>query len=161
MYTHETKTITEYSTIREQLMSNMWRPPMTDADIVSAIVTYGLMVRQVPKRATRTYEMRHYKAGDCIVEHELTAYAFDIYKAHRNLTESGWRFDEDNKKVYRRYVKRTTVPEFAGYWMCKQYEETSSAVKWSYHNDNLAPTLAESIQLFLKRKDALDEPITP
>lgn len=93
---------------------------MNDVEVLATIVQYGLSIRQIPLKVVSTYHIRHYKEGDEIVEIKGVE-----------------------------YCRRTRIPANPGYWMCKQVRNTSSMVSWDIKTDNLAPTLSESVALFL------------
>lgn len=118
-------------------------------DTLTVIVEYGLSVRRIPPTVTHTREMHYHREGNTIVEVDVTdRFGFE---AARRLARDGsnWRFDEDHKRAYRRYTQWVTVPEHAGYWMCQQVSDTSSTVMWNTRKHHLAPTLSESVKLFL------------
>ena len=125
-------------------------PTPAGIDTLAEIVKHGLSIRQIPLRVFRALEMQHFQPGDEVVESEVGGRQYDWLKRfHRN--PDNYRFDDAQQKVFRRYARRTIVPEHAGCWMCKQVTDTGSTVVWDIRTDNLAPTLAESVALFLSR----------
>lgn len=104
---------------------------MNNDDLINTIVEYGLSIRQIPYSVSSCYEIRHFKEGDKIIERTVR-------------TQDGF--------VKRQYCVRTNIPKNAGYWMCRQVKSTNSQVQWDSRIDNLAPTLEESVQLFLKNR---------
>ena len=107
---------------------------MTDAEkvfVLDTILTHGLAIRQVPWTVAGVYEMRHYKPDN--PEYEVVDYGG------------------------RTMCRRTQVPLRAGYWMCQTVESTTQTVLWNYKDHHIAPTLLESVQLYLaslEKKDA-------
>jgi hypothetical protein len=47
------------------------------------------------------------------------------------------------------------IPQHPGYWMCKRVNNTRSRVEWNDKTDNLAPTLEESINLYLRKETTI------
>ena len=123
-------------------------------DTLAAIIEHGLSVRQIPKLVVGLHTLAHLKPGDTIVECELKEdYQYARVK-HDSLKYPGneihFRIDEETKRVFRRFAQHEETPPDAGYWMCQQVPTTSSQVTWSKKTCHLAPTLEESVQLFLK-----------
>lgn len=87
---------------------------------LTAIIVYGLSIRQIPQQTRRLYDPRHMKQG-------LELVTIDGIK----------------------YAQQIKIPKHAGYWMCKQITSTSAQVVWNTKTDNIAPTLKESVDLFL------------
>ena len=119
---------------------------MSDQELLNIIIEHGLSIRQIPKFVVNTHEMRHYNSEKhTIIEIELKE------KWHYKYWKDKYpnSIDED-KIVYRKYVQENKGPQNAGCWMCKQVKNTSSRVEWSIKDDNLAPTLLESITIYLK-----------
>ncbi|NDB65561.1 MAG: hypothetical protein EB168_07835 [Euryarchaeota archaeon] len=53
----------------------------------------------------------------------------------------------------RQVVESTEASKpYSKHWMCKQIGHNQRLVKWDATKDNLAPTLEESIQLFLDKQ---------
>ena len=120
-----------------------------DREAFEAIITHGLSVRQIPHQVVSRYEMSHFIEGDTIVENELNSVHFDWFLS-KNKDSPDHRFDHEAKRVFRKYAQRVKIPKNAGHWMCQQVRNTSSNVTWDSKEDNLAPTLNESVELFLK-----------
>jgi hypothetical protein len=97
---------------------------MEKTNILEVIDEYGLAIRRLPRLVIGTYEMRYYQEGDEVVR----------------------------AKNGRCYTRRITVPKNAGMYMVKEVNNTSSTVSWDTKKDNLAKTLEESVELFLKNK---------
>jgi len=91
----------------------------TELDIIDK---YNLSIRKIPNEIVSILEYQHYKKGDEIV------------------TPEGYN---------REMVKRTIVPPNAGWYMVKQVNNAMSTVKWNKESCYLAPTLGESIALFM------------
>ena len=89
-------------------------------NIIEMIEKYNLAIRRIPNNYTETYDIRHFKDGDIIIE-----------------------------KFGRKFVQRTIIPNNAGKYMVKQVNNNMSTVTWNVHKDNLADTLEDSINLFL------------
>lgn len=100
-------------------------------DFLEAIKTHGLMVRQLPQSVKSTYESRHF---EYMTKHKKENETISpIYK-----TEKG-----------QAYFDVIRIPDHAGFWLCKQAENTGTLVRWSLA-DNLAPTLETSILRCIK-----------
>lgn len=128
---------------------------MNDQEVLDVIIKYGLSIRQIPNEVHSLFTMERYNPLEhTIVEQELTVP--NIYKYWKgqdaDYCAKHVRFDHDNKIIYRKYACETKIPQYAGYWMCKQVKNTSSTVQWTMKTDNLAPTLKQSISLFLQKK---------
>lgn len=96
-------------------------------DTLSAIKHYGLHIRKMPEIKVSVY----------------SASSFDRFKAAGESVEMIKWNGRDMCRV-------THVPDHAGWWMCKRDNSTSSRIEWSIKTDNAAPTLEESVSLFLK-----------
>lgn len=91
-------------------------------DNLSQIIEeHNLSIRRLPDKVISRYDIRHFKEGDEVVE------------------ING-----------RKFAKRTTIPEHAGWYLVKQINNTMTTVHWSFKTDFLAKTLEESIELFLE-----------
>lgn len=113
---------------------------------------YGLSLRRLPTEIVETNEMQHARPGDITVESEVKSMPYERYEQwvkRPGTNPDNWRFDPETRKVYRRFTRRFRTPKHPGWWMCKQVDSTSSNVSWSQKTDNLAPTLDESVQMFL------------
>jgi len=91
-------------------------------DIFDTIEKHNLSIRRIPNEAISIFSDRHYKAGD------------------EYIMRHGHRF-----------VRRVAIPEHAGMYMVKQVNHTMADVHWNKDKDNLAPTLQESVQLYLRK----------
>lgn len=128
-------------------------------DTLQLIIDHGLTVRKIPERIVSRYSMRrvHEKDGlspeDEIVSREVEE-PFQ-QTARREMEKEEKSFPNRPKeirtyflqdgKVHRRFIQSTTVPNHAGWWMSKPSPTgTGSSDHWS-KEDNLAPTLAESV----------------
>ncbi len=128
------------------------RPNMNTLD---TIIKYGLTVRQIPKEKIGTFEMRHHKPGNEIVRVKVDlaniGYSFELYCKTWILPGSlNFEIDHEKKEITRLYTREVKPMEKGGWWMCKQDSGTSSSITWSKKTDNLAPTLQESVALFLE-----------
>ena len=97
---------------------------MTPEQILEAIEKHNLSVRRVPNAVYGTYEMRHHKEGNEIIEIKG-----------------------------RQFTKETTIPKHAGWYMVQPIKNIWSTVHWSFKTCFPAPTLAGSIEFFLEAKD--------
>lgn len=91
-------------------------------DIQALIEKHNLSIRRIPMEVQSLWSAHNVKEGDEIVE------------------VNG-----------RQFVRTVKIPDHAGWYMVKQVNNTDSMVRWSYKTDNLAPTLQESIELFLSK----------
>lgn len=90
-------------------------------DTLAEIKRHGLAIRQIPLEVHSTYDMRHFREGM-----------------------------ERVKIGEREMARETRVPEHAGWWLCQKIRHTRATVQWSIKDDNLAPTLDESVAKFLE-----------
>lgn len=91
-------------------------------DIISIITEHNLSIRRIPNIIPETYDIRHIKEGDEIITIGT-----------------------------RRFCRRYRTPTHAGWFLCKPVNDTMAAVSWKFETDNLAPTLEQSIQMFLDK----------
>jgi hypothetical protein len=122
---------------------------------LDVIIEYGLSVRQIPLQVAHMFDFRYHKPGNEVVRHvlkDMTPERFAWFKQQaEKFPSAGCEIDEASQTVTRVYTRYYTTPKHAGWWMCKQTPGTSSVVEWNSANDNLAPTLAESVALFLSK----------
>ena len=109
---------------------------MTPQDILDAILKYGLSIRQIPTELTEIINTGDPQSGDVVTE---------------------WPKESNHTRCV---VQRVTIPKHAGYWMCQQVKDTSSAVRWNIKTNHLAPTLEESVALFLKSTESQPKILT-
>ncbi len=126
---------------------------LSDSQAFAYIVAHGLSIRQIPHSTTHLYEMHHHVEGRETVRQKLDLSRFgpkhyDCLKA-RAQDPRNWVFDDEKREVWRVYTKEVRIPKYPGYWMVRQVQDTSSRVEWSYKHHHLAPTLAESVALFV------------
>jgi hypothetical protein len=95
---------------------------LTDTEALNIIDKYCLSVRKLPEKIISTYEMRHHVEGNEIVE------------LHG-----------------RKMTRQTKIPVHAGWYMTTQTRDTGRIVMWDIKKDCLAPTLKESLSLFLEK----------
>lgn len=112
-------------------------------DILEMIDKHNLSIRKIPLQTVELYELQHYKEGDEIVT--LT----------KEEQEKRWRKESAERFIKRfpegrKFCRRIKIPDHAGWYMCKQVNSTDTTVRWNIKTDYLAPTLEESINLFLK-----------
>lgn len=125
---------------------------MGTIDILQIIQDFGLSIRQIPTEVTSTYSIVHHKEGNEIVYKKLSNHwNYDVFKKkHEN--SPNYIFCDETQTIMRALTKETIIPKNAGYWMCKQMLDNNSTVKWDSREDNLAPTLKESIESFLNNR---------
>lgn len=92
-------------------------------NVLDEITKHNLSVRRIPDGVVEVNEIRHRREGD------------EVFMSKG-----------------RQFVRRVRIPEHAGWFMVKPVNDTGSIVRWNAKEDNLAPTLEESIALFLKGK---------
>jgi hypothetical protein len=95
-------------------------------DLIKIIKEHNLSIRRFPDKDVSVHEMRHFKEGDEIIE---------------------W----GPRKI--KMCRHTTIPKHAGWYMVQQINNTGNIVFWKDSIDTLAPTLEESINLFLTHND--------
>lgn len=91
-------------------------------DVLQVIEDYGLSIRHIPHKTVDLYNIISFRDGDERFYHE------------------GYK---------REMCRRTVIHKHAGYWMCQQIKHTMSRIEWRSDTHNLAPTLEESLALFL------------
>lgn len=119
---------------------------------LEAIERCGLATRQIPREVISLYAMRHHLPGNKVVEEETKSLNFGPWLAkHGGDAEfmRNYRIDHETKKIFRLYTQSVRVPEFAGYWMVQPSSSMGSRMDWNLKEHFLAPTLAESVSLFL------------
>ena len=125
------------------------------------ILKYGLSIRQIPPTITSLYhysKKSHKREGGEIVVSEFNKdNRFDYeYLKEANKNSESFIYDDKTKRVYRKCIRTTRTPKYAGYWMCKQVKSSGEIVRWSTKADNLAPTLEESVRMFLSSYEDID-----
>lgn len=128
---------------------------MNNQEVLDTIIKYGLSVRQIPTQVRSLFTMDHYNPLEHTIFEEkiIVPNSYMYWKKQDPLyANKHVRFDDDKQIVYRKYACEIKVPTHAGYWMCKQVKDTSSKVQWNIKTDHLAPTLSQSIILFLSNK---------
>lgn len=122
-------------------------------DILATIEKYGLSVRQIPNKLTGLYEARHYEEGDELIWLHITPPGdYNVIKEKLGSNPT-YKFDDSDNTIMKQYTRRIEIPENAGYWMCQQFNSTSSMIQWSKKTDNLAATLPESVAMFFRTYD--------
>lgn len=97
-------------------------------NILEIIQKHGLSIRQIPNEVTSCYSMHHHKEGNEIVCHTLSnSINYLPFKKKMNHRQD-YVFDDDTQTVKRIFTKEVKIPNKAGYWMCKQVNNTSSQV---------------------------------
>jgi len=125
-------------------------------DTLTAIEVHGLAIRQIPREIVSCYSITKHKPENEIVETECTALNFGPWvENHKDDVElmQHYRIDYENRKIYRLLTLETKTPENAGFWMVQPSRDTSSMMRWDKKQHFLAPTLAESVQLYLASLD--------
>ena len=113
---------------------------------LAIIKEHGLAIRQIPKVVISLSDMYHFKPGDEVIEQEC-----------ETMTPKGLKLAKINKqnyvvrdnKVFLKRAKTTRIPDHAGWWMCQPCNNTSAQMTWFKKTHHLAPTLEESIALYL------------
>jgi hypothetical protein len=99
-------------------------------NIFEEITKHNLSVRRIPDGVVEVNEIRHRRDGD------------EVFTS----------LPSPHFPNGRQFVRRVRIPKHAGWFMVKPVNDTGSIVRWNAKEDNLAPTLEESIALFLKGK---------
>jgi hypothetical protein len=127
------------------------RDNMNTLDLIKA---HGLALRQIPLSVSRLSEMRHHKEGNEIIKtvlKDMTPSRYAYHKKHHS-TSADFELDDTRQQVTRLYSRSIRIPGNAGHWLCKSTNnDTSSRIEWSCKTDNLAPTLEESVSLFVSK----------
>lgn len=122
--------------------------------ILNTILQHGLSIRQVPWTVTHLlHEIQYHVPGNDIVRQALNVPPdrYEWLKKRNQDTNGNFEFDDSTKTVTRVYTREVKIPRHAGHWMCQKVEGTASTVTWSSKHHNLAPTLKESIELYLRQ----------
>lgn len=123
-------------------------------NILKIIIENGLSIRQIPEKLDYTWSINNHKEGNEIIEDTINPKNYNYnYKPFKEKykDDPNYKFYDDVQKIVRLLTKETVFPTYAGYWMCKKVNSTSSTVSWNIKTDNLAPTLEESVKLFLEK----------
>lgn len=129
---------------------------MDKSTLLDLIIENGLSLRQIPKTVTIAYsfdqKLFDREPGWEIIENvsKQNVTEEQYLKAKTKLFPDP-NFRWENGTIYRKCMKKISQPEHAGWWMCQKVVDTSSTVLWNKTKHNLAPTLAESVSLFLKK----------
>jgi len=122
-------------------------------ETLEAIERYGIAIRQIPREIVSIFnfdgdENRIYKGvrGE-LVEIESPKESHEYIRSTRQ-DNPAYRITDTT--VYHRYLRFVTIPENAGYWMSQESRGTSSTMTWNTTKHNLAPTLEESVELYVK-----------
>lgn len=130
---------------------------MKNIDFLQIIIDEGLSVRQIPFQVVEVYDATHCRDGDEIfTRNGIETFPGDPDKKDDWGRTNKQKRDEFDKRFPngRKFCRRIRIPQNPGYWMCQKITGTSSMIQWSTKKDNLAPTLQESIQLYLQNKPA-------
>lgn len=129
------------------------------------IIKYGLSIRKIPDVVVSLQSVRHYQKGDTIVEKEHKLLSFDKAKNYfsqecfKGLKEPVVRIDEENKKIYNRYVERRSIPSYAGYWLVTTSpKNTRATMDWTFTQKHItrALTLEEAVDLHIKKVESME-----
>lgn len=115
--------------------------------ILDTIKKHGLAIRQIPNSVTSICSMFHFKPGNEVIERECKTISPKTLKTMKGPKEN---YVVRDRKVFLKQVKTVRIPEHAGWWMCQPSANTSASMEWSKKAHHLAPTLEESVALFLK-----------
>jgi len=132
-------------------------------DILSTIIENGLSIRQIPKVVTSRFDYDHYMKNRGLGDTLLVGESVEFWNPDVEYFEKEYKVGRDEaetlkKNFYlrhpqgRKFMVLTEVPDNAGHWMCQQVTNTSQTVTWRKDECNLAPTLEESINLFLEKQ---------
>jgi len=108
---------------------------MTDSELLETIAEHFLSVRRIPLRRISVYHgMHRARYPDAKI----------VLRDVKRKIDGAW------KTVSEEYLKVTTIPKHAGWWMCQPLDNnTFSRVEWDRKIHHLAPTLKESVQAYL------------
>jgi len=108
---------------------------MTNDELLETIAEHFLSVRRIPLQRISIYNKihrDHYPNADIV---------------HRDVKQ---KIDGVWTTVTKEFLKVTTVPKHAGWWMCQSLSKAASTiVYWDRRIHHLAPTLKESVQAYL------------
>ena len=128
-----------------------------DFDILEMIDKHNLSIRRIPDSVTKMWTTS--PNGDVRKSSNpnvtITAVRMSITDFHGD-NPTLYQVKNWNKNYpdgYKVFSKEVTIPKHAGWYMCKSVNNSDSTVRWMMEKDNLAPTLRESIELFLSNID--------
>lgn len=135
---------------------------MSAEEILRVIDCYNLSVRKLPKGSRvevsnmTSREVEAYAKGNFILEEGSAVLELTVKEVYPNANDRVVarliRELYPDNKVYQ--LKRETPYKYPGYYMVKKVLTTSGIVVWDTTKDNLAPTLEESIKIFLSKRGA-------
>lgn len=129
-------------------------------DILAIIKAHGLTIRQIPHITINRWHSTgkiNPKHTPFLMDIKIDDRGYSKMKASLLQYESkadnqyGYRFDDNEQRIRKMIAREITIPEHAGWWMCQSIENTSSMIGWNIKEHNLAPTLEESVGLYLSK----------
>lgn len=100
-------------------------------DTLQTIINEGLAIRRIPLEMVSVFEASH---------------------PNKHIQESRDKMEQFTRNG-RNYCREVKIPKHAGWWMCKTVNDTGCIVRWD-GMPNAAPTLQESVQLYMKNKES-------
>ncbi|MGL5690433.1 MAG: hypothetical protein ACRDD8_06380 [Bacteroidales bacterium] len=122
------------------------------------IITHGLSVRQIPTEIIHSYAK---SCCNSFQNNPMFHFVEDFHhKMNINLSESQFEVRKKESKwgddiyykdgsTYRIFSRYKSFPKNGGWWMVQKTNHTDSQVIWSKKDCFLAPTLEESVSLYM------------
>jgi len=108
---------------------------MNSESLLKTITEHHLSVRRIPLQIISVHEGHH---------RDRHPNAEIILREVKRKIAGVWKTEQAE------FIRVIKVPDNAGWWMCQSLSNhSSSQVAWSKKHNHLAPTLEESVQLFL------------
>lgn len=120
------------------------------------IKKHGISVRQIPYNNIDSFIINDYSRQRVTPEHEqidgilarnVTKERFEKMQS-RGAWSHAWL---ENNTVMCKVARKITPRKHGGWWMSKIEYNTGSMQTWSSKEDNLAPTLEESVTLCISK----------
>lgn len=112
---------------------------MTAEEILQVIHENCLSVRRIAPEDWQTVDIAHYREGDTIT-------TLTVDQVHPNSKTYFAKHFPNGRKFCRRRI----IHDTDGHYMVQKVTDRGSICRWDYKRDFGAPTLQESISLFLK-----------
>jgi len=139
----------------KKTIKNMENQSLTPQNILDIIQKYSLVVRCLPLEIKKTW---YPKTDETLNEDFVESYWTPDDDYFKKVHSVGWlarknQFYEKFPNGRRIFSQIKPVENIGGWWIVKQVEDTGNNVVFSKEHDFLAPTLAEAIEMFLKKNN--------
>lgn len=125
-------------------------PSLSNDLLIQAITNHGLMVRQIPNEVVSKWRINPYTRDELPADAEIEIHkpSLSDFNGNQHAYDQYYKNFPNGRELW---VERR-IPTHAGYWLTKKATHTSTAVQWSLTDDCLAPTLNESVALWLQKE---------